>query len=193
MGDISKIILLDGSEYNFRDSDGARKSDLTSIFATGTTNTSGTVIAKGKYFYLNGTLVQALAPIAVNATFTSGTNYEAVTAGALNSLIVSAANDLTYASLSNYNNGSMKLYVLQKNFYFFSFSLGLKDVVAGTTVCTIDDASIRPISGFWMTIQIINSSNQFQNARIVVGTDGAVKIYDVSGTISISGCWCGVV
>lgn len=166
--------------------------DLAGVHITGTTNSTGAVIAKGTFFYLNGTLVQALAQIAINAAFTSGTNYAAVTAGGLNSLIVSAANDLTYASLPNYNNGSMKLYVLQKNFYFFSFSLGLKDVVAGTTVCTIDDASLRPSSGFWTTIQIIDSSNQFQNARIAVGTDGAVKIYDVSGTISITGCWYGV-
>ena len=60
--------------------------DLTSIIATGTTNATGATITKGTYFYLNGTLVQAKADIASGATFTSGTNYEAVTAGGLNAL-----------------------------------------------------------------------------------------------------------
>lgn len=66
--------------------DKAAKTDLTSIIATGTTNATGATIANGTYFYLNGTLVQAKADIASGATFTSGTNYEAVTAGGLNSL-----------------------------------------------------------------------------------------------------------
>ena len=60
--------------------------DLASIQATGTTNTTGATISNGTYFYLNGTLVQATANIASGATFTSGTNYAAVTAGALNAL-----------------------------------------------------------------------------------------------------------
>lgn len=60
---------------------------LTSIIATGTTNTTGATIAKGTYFYLNGTLVQAKADIASGATFTSGTNYEVVTAGGLNAIV----------------------------------------------------------------------------------------------------------
>ena len=66
--------------------DRAAKVDLTSIIATGTTNATGATIAKGTYFYLNGTLVQAKSDIASGAQFTSGTNYEAVTAGGLNSL-----------------------------------------------------------------------------------------------------------
>ena len=64
----------------------ADKTDLTSIIATGSTNTTGATITSGTYFYLNGTLVQAKADIASGATFTSGTNYEAVTAGGLNDL-----------------------------------------------------------------------------------------------------------
>ena len=66
--------------------DRAAKTDLTSIIATGTTNTTGATITAGTYFYLNGTLVQAKTDIASGATFTNGTNYEAVTAGALNSI-----------------------------------------------------------------------------------------------------------
>lgn len=74
--------------------DKAAKTDLTSIIATGTTNATGATIGVGTYFYLNGTLVQAKADIASGAQFTSGTNYEAVTAGGLNSL---ANNEAKYA------------------------------------------------------------------------------------------------
>ena len=62
------------------------ETDLASIHATGSTNTTGATIASGTYFYLNGALVRAKSNIAVNATFTSGTNYEAVTAGGLNAV-----------------------------------------------------------------------------------------------------------
>ena len=61
-------------------------SDLASIKATGTTNTTGATITSGTYFYLNGVLVRAKEDIDNGLTFTSGTNYETVTAGALNEL-----------------------------------------------------------------------------------------------------------
>ena len=57
----------------------ADQSDLTSLNLTGTTNATGSQINAGTYFYLNGSLVKANADIANGATFTSGTNYEAVT------------------------------------------------------------------------------------------------------------------
>ena len=63
------------------------ESDLTSIMAVGSTNTTGSAIAGGTFFYLNGTLVRAKTTIASNDTFTLNTNYELVTAGALNSII----------------------------------------------------------------------------------------------------------
>lgn len=60
----------------------ANKSDLTSISESGTT--ASQAISAGTYFYLNGTLVRAKTAIASGATFTLNTNYEVVTAGALN-------------------------------------------------------------------------------------------------------------
>lgn len=59
------------------------KSDLTDIFATGTTNTTGSTITANTYFYLENDLVKALSDIAVNETFVEHTNYE-VSDGALN-------------------------------------------------------------------------------------------------------------
>lgn len=66
------------------------KSDLTSIFETGTT--ASQAISAGTYFYLNGTLVRAIATIESGATFTLNTNYEVVTAGALNEFIAQLDN-----------------------------------------------------------------------------------------------------
>ena len=66
--------------------DKAAKADLTSIQATGTTNTTGAAIPAGAYFYLNGILHQAKTQIDQNATFTVNTNCEQVTDGGLNSI-----------------------------------------------------------------------------------------------------------
>ena len=59
----------------------ADKTDISSILATGSTNTTGATITKGTYFYLNGALVKAKADIANGASYTENTNYEAVTVG----------------------------------------------------------------------------------------------------------------
>lgn len=52
------------------------KTDISSIQLTGTTNTSGSTITAGTWFYLNGELCKAKVDIASNATFTLNTNYE---------------------------------------------------------------------------------------------------------------------
>lgn len=62
------------------------RNNLTNISITGTTNDTGSTIAKGRFFYLNGELVRAKADIANGATLTLNTNYEVVTAGGLNKL-----------------------------------------------------------------------------------------------------------
>lgn len=75
----------------------AAKNDLTNISITGSTNTTGSTIIAGTYFYKDGALVRAKVDIANGATLTVNTNYEAVTAGGLNELI----NDLnTTTSIS---------------------------------------------------------------------------------------------
>lgn len=61
--------------------DKAAKADLTSIQATGTTNTTGAAIPDGAYFYLNGILYRAKEQIGTNVPFTFNTNCEQVTVG----------------------------------------------------------------------------------------------------------------
>lgn len=86
----------------------AEKSDLASISITGTTNSTGATINSRTFFYLNGELVIAKTDIANGAALTSGTNYEAVTAGGLNNLINKKAAfsilsdaDYAYSATSN--------------------------------------------------------------------------------------------
>ena len=62
----------------------ATRQDLTSIQATGTTNTTGAAIPAGALFYLNGILHRAKEQIGTNVLFTPGTNCVQVTEGGLN-------------------------------------------------------------------------------------------------------------
>jgi hypothetical protein len=62
--------------------DKADMDDLASITESGAT--ADQAISAGTFFYLNGALVRAKTDIANGATFTLNTNYETVTAGALN-------------------------------------------------------------------------------------------------------------
>lgn len=89
--------------------DKAAKSDLSNIQATGTTNTTGAAIPVGAYFYLNGVLFQAIGSgIGSGATFTPGTNCEAVPGGGLNNVLVYKAGESytfsgIYTGLTNSN------------------------------------------------------------------------------------------
>lgn len=62
------------------------KADKTDIATAESGTTASRAISAGTYFYLNGTLVKAKINIASGATFTLNTNYEVVTAGALNAI-----------------------------------------------------------------------------------------------------------
>ena len=65
----------------------AEQKDLTDIFVTGTKNNTGSTISAGTYFYVNGQLALCKQAISANADLTLNTNYELVTAGALNKLM----------------------------------------------------------------------------------------------------------
>ena len=76
--------IPDGESDEYKDK--ADKTDLASIQITGSTNNTGSTISSGTYFYLNDTLVRAKTNISNGATLTLNTNYEVITAGALNEL-----------------------------------------------------------------------------------------------------------
>ena len=55
--------------------------DLTSLYLTGSTNSTGSTINAGTFFYLNGSYCKAKTNIANGATFTLNTNFEVVSVG----------------------------------------------------------------------------------------------------------------
>ena len=79
-----EILVYNGSYYRWEDKPIGEATGLASINTKGATNTTGSTINAGTYFYLNGVLVRAKANIANGASYTLNTNYEVVTAGALN-------------------------------------------------------------------------------------------------------------
>ena len=90
--------VVDGESDEYKDK--ADKTDLASIQITGSTNNTGSTISSGTYFYLNDTLVRAIADISNGATLTLNTNYETVTIGALNE-IMDLGYDVEYSATSN--------------------------------------------------------------------------------------------
>lgn len=80
--------------------DKAERDDLSTIHATGSTNTTGAQINAGTFFYLNGQFCKALTNIAANATFTEDTNYKKDTVGKN----VTALNGLINGSVKQYAN-----------------------------------------------------------------------------------------
>lgn len=97
-------VYLDGDTTKTVQDKCARKADLTNLDLTGTTNTTGSTIAGGTYFYLNGTLVRAKTNIANGVTFTENTNYEVVTAGGLNKLVETLANYTNRKDTTTYSH-----------------------------------------------------------------------------------------
>lgn len=145
---MANILIKQGLEIAVPDfvitTDEARKVDLTSIIQTGTT--SSQAISAGTYFYLNNVLVRAKVDIANGATFTLNTNYEEVTAGALNEL-----NDAI---------NTVDTYVKAKNF--------------GTAVSLTDNVGYTCPSDGYFRINITSGTNnycyQYINSVLVYGT-----------------------
>ena len=97
--------IPDGESDEYKDK--ADKTDLASIQITGSTNNTGSTITSGTYFYLNDTLVRAKADIANGSTLTLNTNYEVVTAGALNEFTPKSLS-INYASQAQYMSGVLR-------------------------------------------------------------------------------------
>ena len=119
------------------------KKDLTSIIATGSTNTTGATIKAGTFFYLNGTFVKAIADIATNASFTSGTNYQSATVGDE----LSKINCYTPADFNDFNS-----LTLQGNY---------RIDVAKANVSNAPSVSGNYVSGF-ATVMVFDARNSFQ-------------------------------
>ena len=85
----------------------ATRQDLTSIQATGTTNTTGAAIPAGTYFYLNGILHRAKTQIDQNATFTINTNCEQAYAAVPSCRLVSVTFNCDSSGRHTFSNGEL--------------------------------------------------------------------------------------
>ena len=171
--------------------------DLANIVATGTTNTTGAAIASGTYFYLNGTLVRAKADIAVNATFTNGTNYEAVTAGGLNEL--KSAMDSLYTGSATITNsaftGSGIALFKKGNFVTFKVTLQSDNPNAQLYTLGTVPSGFHPMVGVQLDINQENTSGAKSFCVIRFDTDGNVYLTPSanSGTTYYRGAGCYIV
>ena len=111
------------------DPDKANKTDLTDIIQTG--SSASQTISEGTYFYLNGSLVRAIADISSGSTFTLNTNYKVVN-GALNE---------TAGSVSVTADGSKTNSVLFNEL----FALIDTNKISATSVL-VKDADVFPIN-----------------------------------------------
>ena len=151
------------------------ETDLVSVHATGATNATGATIKKYTYFYLNEVLVQATADIASDATFTSGTNYSVVTAGALNDLTSVVDNTDSFSSgVSGTKYISKKAGVVSINFQNVQ-GLSAHDAVVMTL-----SAGFRPRNNLTFTGVLRKGSGwasaTFYPVSIYIQTTGTIQI-----------------
>lgn len=79
MSDVSVLNLPEIGEYDIKDA--PARSAISNISIFGTTNSTGSTIAKDTYFYIEGALCKAKTDISNGATLTENTNYEKVSKG----------------------------------------------------------------------------------------------------------------
>lgn len=150
----------------------APKSDLASISITGTTNNTGSTIALGTFFYLNGSLVRAITDIGTGASLTLNTNYERFSLGAFNrkgddvyTLINNVTMTDTVTSYSTY--GSRKI----SDFSYLLF-------LTGVSINDIRDTKIIPQSKW--------SSGKEVNGFVLHGSSSSSPADHRISTYSIS-------
>lgn len=148
---MANILIKQGLEIAVPDfvitTDEARKVDLTNIIQTGTT--SSQAISAGKYFYLNNALVRAKVDIANGATFTLNTNYEVVTAGALNELAIKSK---TITSVTSDANG------------FIALDLPNTCEILGVSVIGYSIFAWKRSSGYWYATVVNGSISPVANS-----------------------------
>ena len=123
--------------------DKAERKDLTTIFATGTTNTTGAQINAGSFFYLNGVYCKAKTNIAASAAFTLNTNYKEVTVGAEIKAVENK--DTSSFSVSTESGVSLQKAICRNGFVYLK--LYFPALANSTKIATITDANYLPEGG----------------------------------------------
>lgn len=127
--------------------DKAERADLSAIHATGSTNTTGTPINAGSFFYLNGQFCKALQYIDNGATFTKNTNYELTNIGKELSeqTITAITGSSTSYTIHQNAQYSQSYYMKRGGFVYVNI---LVNVVASESSWTAITNNLPQISGF---------------------------------------------
>lgn len=151
------------------------KTDLTDIFVTGTKNNTGSTIAAGTYFYVNGQLALCKSAISANADLTLNTNYELVTAGVLNKLMsdVNASFNISmkaiYIAITNGNSQTINEVSRCLIFSSHTNATNLKGIYMriGAAILPIIDSSGLTVTATNSAITISNTSGSTANLFII--------------------------
>jgi len=157
--------------------------DMTSIYVTGSTNTTGVTIASGTFFYLNGQFCKAIADIAANATFTLNTNYSVDTVGAE----IASCSKRQYTLLKNATNtDGTVVYTLNdniSNYKELALYLRYSNQILGGTI--IPTSLLGTNEEMFADIP---ASNDLEYARVKKLSDTTVNLW-TKGTLSGSSAW----
>lgn len=160
----------------------ADKTDLSSIIQTGTA--SSQAISAGIYFYLNDVLVRAKVDIANGATFTLNTNYEVVTAGALNEMLTwKPLSSATGTSHINFPSNWNEIEVSAMQITGSSACVGrlTKTQVEDIITASVYNSAYVTIGGGYE-----NSSSYFHLIALITATQMSLTFYASSTDISAS-------
>ena len=147
--------------------DKAERDDLSTIHATGSTNTTGAQIDEGTFFYLNGSYCKAKTDITNGATFTLNTNFEVTTVGGEVSKIVQT-DDFGHGITKVFSakRGCLIIISCQSDGIFFIGQVDVADTVSSIVSVGMNNITITYSSG---TVSIINQSGTAITATVIGG------------------------
>ena len=148
-----------------------QKKDSASLVLYGSTNTSGSTISSGTYFYLNGSLVKALANIAANASFTLNTNYKVVEIGEELSQLNNELNAQHRRKRKSISANDLRACITNDG-----VDLSIKDITIGDyiTINSNYKAVVADIDTFYGGYDSYAVVNSHHIAMLIVGTAGSV-------------------
>ena len=147
--------------------DKAERADLATLNLTGSTNSTGSTINAGTFFYLNGSYCKATMNISNGATFTLNTNYEEVSLGGEVSKIVQT-DDFQHGTTKVFlaKRGCLIIISRQSDGILFIGHLDATDTVSSIVSVNMSLITLTYSAG---TISINNQSGTVITATVIGG------------------------
>ena len=151
----------------------AERDDLSTIHATGSTNTTGAQINAGTFFYLNGQFCKALTNIGVNDAFTLNTNFKVDTvASELTTVESWSIAPENYA----YSTEVFEFHRVGKVVYFKGCNLSDTLPAGSSTIIASLPAKLIPITT-WAMRGMLDPLNPSDHYAINISSNGSVEAY----------------